>query len=171
MKIKINKEKKICTKCKKELARENHRWCLSCYRAYKKNWDNKDKGYYLYVILDKNNRVLYVGSTEHLKNRLGMHLSCNSNIKELMKTDKWDKIKYLDITNLVNNREELNYLENSLIELYDTEYNNQLNIIKHMNKLREFCLISELHSLTKKWSLYITREDYKTKKKLIYANR
>lgn len=64
----INKNnKKICTKCKKEVARESHSWCISCYRKYKKKWDNKDKGYYLYVILNKNNKVLYVGCTEHKK--------------------------------------------------------------------------------------------------------
>lgn len=156
--------KKICTKCKKEVARESHSWCISCYRKYKKKWDNKDKGYYLYVILNKNNKVLYVGCTEHKKNRLYKHLSCNSNIKELMQTKKWDKIKYLDITNLVNNRKELEFLESNLIELYKPSYNiNKDNIILD-DDLKMFSLISELHSLDQNWCTYITRAGYEAQK-------
>ena len=99
---------------------------------YQKNYREEKKGYYLYIVLDSNNKVLYVGATEDIKYRIEQqHLKGHSHIKELMLSDKWTYIKYLDITNLVNNREELLLLENSLIELYNTEYNNKKNIIRN----------------------------------------
>lgn len=81
------------------------------------------------------------------------------------KTEKWDKIKFLDVTELVYNREELNYLENLLIELYATEWNTKLNIIKNMDKLREFSLLATIHNLNQNWNTYITREEYQKSKK------
>lgn len=161
--IKKNK-KKMCTKCKKEEARKSHSWCLSCFRKYKKKWDNEDKGYYLYIIKNKKKEVLYVGSTEHLHNRLYKHLSCNSNIKELMKSKKWYSIEYLDITKFVNNREELNFLESHLINLYDTEYNIITDVVNLEDDLKMFSLLCELQDSKKFWSVYITREEYKIKK-------
>lgn len=183
-----NNQLLLCRKCGVNPQRASHTWCLDCYHKYKNKWDNNNeehnkeykkeweelhKGYYLYIILNKFNEVLYVGSTENIYTRIHNHLSCNSNIKELMQTEKWHKIKYLDVTDLVYNREELNYLENVLIEVYEPEWNTKLNIIKNIDKLREFSLLAELHSydINKNFKTYITRKEYqdqkKTKKKVI----
>lgn len=181
-----NNQLLLCRKCGVNPQRASHTWCLDCYHKYKNKWDNNNeehnkeykkeweelhKGYYLYIILNKFNEVLYVGSTENIYTRIQQHISCNSNIKKLMQTEEWDKINYLDVTTLVYNREELNYLENVLIEIYETKWNTKRNIIKNMDKLRELSLGSELHSLDKieKWRTYITKEEYqkKTKKKVI----
>lgn len=166
---------KKCATCKKEFKTKHNTkaYCKECYSIRQKGYRQKDKGYYLYIIMDKDNKVLYVGSTEHLYSRLHSHINCNSNIKDLMQTEKWDKIKYLDVTNLVYNREELNYLENMLIEVYETEWNTKLNIIKNIDNLREFTLGAELHStiININFKTYITRKEYqdqkKTKKKVI----
>lgn len=166
-----NNYKKFCRKCGVNPQRPTHTWCLECYKKYKNKWEfnnlehvkdyrNKDKGYYLYIVLNKDNKVLYVGSTEHLYNRIHSHINCGSNISKLMETDKWDKVKYLDVSKLVENRQELNLLENSLIELYAPEWNTKKNIIKNMDKLREFSLLAELHSfdINKKFKTYITKK-------------
>lgn len=166
---------KKCAICKKEFTTKHitKAYCNECYNIRQKAYREKDKGYYLYIVMDKSNKVLYVGSTEHLYQRLHNHISCNSNIKEEMQTEKWDKIKFLDVTELVYFREELNYLENVLIEVYEPEWNTKLNIIKNIDKLREFSLLAELHSydINKNFKTYITRKEYqdqkKTKKKVI----
>ena len=84
-----------------------------------------------------------------------------------MQTEKWDKIKFLDVTELVYFREELNYLENVLIEVYEPEWNTKINIIKNIGKLREFSLLAELHSydINKNFKTYITRKEYQKSKK------
>lgn len=160
---------KKCATCKREFTTKHitKAYCKECYSIKQKAYREKDRGYYLYIILNKDNKVLYVGSTEHLYSRLHSHINCNSNIKELMQTDKWDKIKYLDVTNLVYNREELNCLENMLIEIYETEWNTKLNIIKNIDKLREFSLGAELHStiININFKTYITRKEYQHTKK------
>ena len=138
-----------------------------------KGYRQKDKGYYLYIIMDKFNKVLYVGSTTHIYTRLHGHITNNTHIKDLMLKNTWDKIKYLDITDIVYNENELHYLEYELIEVYETERNIDKPKFKDIDKLRELTLGSELHSLDKieKWKTYITRKEYqdqkKTKKKVI----
>lgn len=179
---------KQCVKCKKELTLDNFNvcnknidglqsYCRACQSDYKYDdgWcqDNKEhivdyykayrenrKGYYLYIVLD-NDKHLYVGATEILKERINQHLSCNSNIKELIKSNNWTCIKYLDISNIVNNREEMLLLENSLIELYNTDYNHKKSIIRNVDKHREFELLSEIHSFDKFWITYCENEHKK----------
>ncbi|WP_415277246.1 GIY-YIG nuclease family protein [Clostridium perfringens] len=165
---------KKCATCKKEFTTTYYRvYCKECYSARMKGYRQKDKGYYLYIILDKFNKVLYVGSTTHIYTRLHGHITNNTNIKDLMLKNTWDKIKYLDVSNLVKNENELRYLENELIEVYETERNKDKPKFKNINKLRALSLGAELHSydINKNFKTYITREEYqdqkKTKKKVI----
>ena len=153
--------KKICIVCNKDEAKEGFSYCKKCYRDYQKVYREEHKGYYLYIVLDENNKVLYVGATEKIYQRISAHINGHSNIKDLMLSDKWSCIKYLDITNLVSNREEMLLLENSLIELYNTEWNDKKNIIRNVDKLREFELISQVHSLDKVWTTYCKNEHKK----------
>lgn len=142
-----------CEKCRKEYNR----------MSYKKR---SHIGYFLYEVLDGDYKVEYVGVTEGLKTRIKYsHISGNSNIKELMMSEDWEYIKYLDITNIVENRNELLMLENSLIDLHKPKWNDYKNNIRNMDKLREFSLISEIYSLDKKWKLYCTREEIRAKAK------
>ena len=154
------KNKKKCSKCGINPRRNNHPWCSECFRRYKKDWDNSHKGYYLYIIMDKNKKVLYVGVTENIKARMDNHLNGHSHIKNLIQSDEWEVIKFTDLTNLINNREELEVLENNLIELYKPKYNKRNNNIKNVNILRQITLIAELHSLDTVWKTLITREEY-----------
>lgn len=120
---------------------------------YRKQYYDENRGYYLYIIC-KNGVVQYVGATEHLNNRMSRHINYHSNIKDLMNSQNWTEIKYLDITNIVANREEMLLLENVLIELYQPSYNKVMNRIKGVDKLREFSLIAEIHDLNQCWKLY-----------------
>lgn len=152
--------RKMCIICNEVEAKEGFSYCKKCYSEYQRNYREEHKGYFLYVVLD-GNKNLYVGATEKIHQRISAHVNGHSNIKELMLSNNWTGIKYLDITNLVRNREEMLLLENSLIELYNTDWNDKKNIIRNVDKLREFELISEIHSLTRKWVVYCENEHKK----------
>ncbi|WP_459481917.1 GIY-YIG nuclease family protein [Clostridium saccharoperbutylacetonicum] len=162
MKKTNDKTTKICSKCRSEFVTDKKTicYCDSCYRKYQKQYraEHNNKGYYLYIVLNKGNKVLYVGCTENIKQRISAHIHCHSNIKSLMCSDGWEVIKYLDITNIVDSREELYLLENALIDLYETELNDKKNIIRNMDRLREFSLLSEIHTLIQKWEVYCYRK-------------
>ena len=121
-----------------------------------KNYIEKFDGYYLYIITNKDNKILYVGETTNIKKRLSNHLSLTTNIKNHMKSDEWEYIKYLDISNLVDNENELRLLENELIELYQPQWNKYKNIVKEIEEERKFELICNLHSLENVWQIYAT---------------
>lgn len=146
-------------------------YCKECRKIYNKvNYDIKlsHVGYYLYVVLNAENKVEYVGATENLKQRIKyQHIKGFSHIRELMLSENWEVIKYLDISDLIKNREELLMLENVLIDLYPNKYNNMKSIIRNVDKLREFSLLSEVHSLTQEWQIYCTREEIQAKKILL----
>lgn len=163
---KWREDNKECVKKYNEEQREKNKAEMKEYKAkwYKDNkehhkqvckqWREDNKGYYLYIIRNSE-EVFYVGATEHLNYRLSNHVNCNSsNTKNLMESDKWTEIKYLDITNVVANREEMLLLENSLIDLYKPMYNKVMNRIKNVDKLREFSLVAEVHGLNQQWKLY-----------------
>ncbi|HII4486074.1 TPA: GIY-YIG nuclease family protein [Clostridium perfringens] len=175
----IKNKQLLCTRCGKNEGRQTHPWCLSCYREYKQGWDcehvehNKEykkewkeehKGYYLYTV-KKGKDVQYVGATENITERMYSHLNLNSNIADLIDSE-WDCIKYIDLTELLDDRIELLYLENFLMDLYNTstKYNSKYNRIpeEKIDKLKMFCLINMIHST--EFSTYMTREEYLRKK-------
>lgn len=119
----------------------------------------KFRGYYLYIIVDEENIIKYVGSTTNIKRRLYSHLTCNSNIAEQMEQGTWEYIKYLDISDLVENENELRLLENELIELYSPAWNKTKNIIKEIEEKRKFELICSIHNLENVWQIYATNPD------------
>ena len=124
-----------------------------------KKFYEKFEGYYLYIITDRANNILYVGETTNIKKRMYSHLTCNSNIRDKMKQGTWKHIKYLDVTQLVKNEEELLMLENALIELYQPAWNKTKNNIDDVNRQRELELLSSLHSLLNVWEIYATNPD------------
>lgn len=142
-------------------------YCKECRDIYNKEYYKKHShlGYYLYVVLNNGNKVEYVGATENIKQRVEyQHIKGFSHIRELMLSENWEVIKYLDISDLIQNREEMLMLENVLIDLYPNKWNDKKNIIRNIDKLREFSLLSAVHSLTKKWQIYCTREEIQAKK-------
>ena len=161
-------------------------WCKQCYNGYKqankehisqqqkqyratnsqhlnqynREYRNQFKGYYLYIILDKQDNVAYIGQTTNYYTRLINHLSGGVNsTKELFSSGNWGIIKYLDVSDLVANEAELKALENALIELYEPRCNTKLNIIRDIDKGRLFSLIATLHSMLNTWEEFRTNNN------------
>ena len=122
---------------------------------YQNQYRNQFTGYYLYIILDKNNQIAYVGQTKNYYNRLTKHLSEDVNsTKELFDSGNWHCIKYLDVSDLVANEMELKALENILIEIYEPRLNKAKNIIRDVDNDRIFSLIATLHNMGNDWKVF-----------------
>ena len=177
--INDTKKTKKCSKCNRELPISEFAkckdskdklqyWCKECksehnqthnqyYNQYYKEYLNQFTGYYLYIIKDKNNQIVYVGQTSNYYKRLTNHLSGNvDSTKELFANNEWACIKYLDVGDIVENEAELKALENILIELYEPKLNKAKNIIRDINKGRLFSLLAQLHSILNEWIVFRT---------------
>ena len=173
------KKTKKCTKCNRELPisefyKDNRAkdglqcWCKGCksehnqthrqhYNQYHKEYCNQFKGYYLYIILDKQDKIVYVGQTSNYYTRLCQHLSGGvDSTKELFDSGNWGSIKYLNVSNFVENEMELRALENALIELYNPRLNTVKNIIRDIDKDRLFSLVATLHNILNEWITFKT---------------
>ena len=148
-----------CKICGKTFEKRNnsHKYCKECAAIQKKKHYREASGYYLYLIKNRANKVLYVGSTTNYKNRLNNHLSYNTNIKELIKSNRWYTIQFVNITEIVKTVDEMHLLENKLIEMYDSEYNKYLNRV-NISKSREYELLYELYRLNI-WKIYAINEE------------
>lgn len=119
---------------------------------YQKEYYRQFKGYYVYIILDKQGNVAYVGQTTNYYTRLINHLSGGvDSTKELFNSGNWSCIKYLNVEHIVENEMELKALENELIELYQPRCNTQLNVIRDIDRGRLFSLLAQLHSILNEW--------------------
>lgn len=157
---------KVCSKCGRELEisefgryQKNkdgyHYQCKECHNQ----WYKKYKGFYVYIILDKNNEIVYVGISNNFYKRLLHHISGYVNsTKELFNSGEWSCIKYLDVSNLVANEMELKVLENILIEIYEPKLNKVKNIIKDINNDRIFTLVATLHNMSQDWKVFKTNK-------------
>lgn len=113
---------------------------------YNKEWYKKFDGFYVYIIKDLKGNIVYVGETTNYYKRLGDHTSkCVKATKDFIKQGNYI-IQYLDMSADVNTEQELLYLENVLINIYEPTLNGQVNIIRDMDKLRMLELCSILHS-------------------------
>ena len=139
----------------KEYQQTHKQRCNQYQNQYQKERQKQFKGYYLYIILDKQDNVAYIGQTSNYYNRLYYHLSGYvDSTKELFANNEWACIKYLDVSNIVENEAELRALENALIELYEPRCNTRLNIIRDIDKGRLFNLIATLHSILNEWIVF-----------------
>ena len=147
-----------CKECCSKYQQTNRQYLNQYQREYNKEYYKQFKGYYLYIILDKQGNVVYVGQTTNYYKRLNNHLSggVNNATKELFANNEWACIKYLDVSNFVESDLELRALENILIELYEPKLNKAKNIISDINKGRLFSLLAQLHSILNEWIVFRT---------------
>ena len=168
---------KKCSKCGRELPIDNfykdnrtkdglYSNCKEChskyqqtnkqhYNQYQKEYNKQFTGYYVYIILDKQDNVAYVGETTNYYKRLCRHLSGGvDSTKELFANNDWYCIKYLDVSDIVENDLELKSMENELIELYEPRCNTQLNIIHDIDRGRLFSLLAQLHNMNQDWKVF-----------------
>lgn len=133
-----NKYSSYCKPCKKEYNRQ--------YRIDNKDYnkqyyiDNKDyfkqykyrlthTGYYIYIFC-KGNEVQYVGATEGIYHRIyHQHLKGNTHIKDLVLSDEWDNVKYMDLTDIIDDRKELLFIEDYFINKFNPKKNKSLSNI------------------------------------------
>ena len=145
-----------CKECCSKYQQTNRQYLNQYQREYNKEYYKQFKGYYLYIIVDKQGNVAYVGETTNYYNRLCNHLSggVNNATKELFKSGNWSYIKYLDVSNFVENDIELKALENELIELYQPRCNTQVNVIHDIDRGRLFSLLAQLHNMNNDWKIF-----------------
>lgn len=133
-----NKYSYYCKPCKKEYNRQ--------YRIDNKDYnkqyyiDNKDyfkqykyklthTGYYIYIFC-KGNEVNYVGATEGIYYRVHcQHLKGLSHIKDFINSDDWDNVKYMDLTDIIDDRKELLFIEDYFINKFNPKKNKSLSNI------------------------------------------
>lgn len=126
------------------------------------------KGMYVYIIKDLTGKIVYVGQTTNYYTRLANHTSKNVNTtKEFIAQGNYT-IQYLDVTKDIKTEQELLYLENVLIDLYQPSLNGKVNIIKDVDKLRMFELCSIVHSFGANWIKYCQCINGKKSKKYTY---
>ena len=145
----------------KEYQKEYQRQYQQTHKQYRNQINNRFRnqftGCYLYIILDKQDNIVYVGQTSNYYNRLYNHLSGSVNsTQELFASNDWSKIKYLDVSDIVENEMELRALENELIELYEPKLNKAKNIIHDIERGRLFSLLAQLHSILNEWIVFRT---------------
>lgn len=92
------------------------------FKKYYKKYHEENKRHCIYLLIDKNKKVKYVGSTDNIYNRINLHTNGYSNL-ELTK-EKWNDlglshfmVGYLDS---VNKQERL-YIEYYLINKFSKE--------------------------------------------------
>lgn len=145
-----------CQKQYSQTYRQTHKQYYNQYQnQHHKQYYNQFTGYYLYIVLDKQGKIVYVGQTTNYYKRLCNHLSgCVNATKELIDSDDWGSIEYLDVSDLVANEVELKVLENILIEIYQPKLNKAKNIIRDVDNDRIFSLIATLHNMSQDWKVF-----------------
>lgn len=133
-------------------------------KGYMEEYFKQFDGYYVYVIKDLDNNIVYTGQTTNYYRRSRNHMCGNvPSTKEFIQQGNYI-IQYLNITNDIKSDMELNYLENFLISLYEPPLNDVKNIIKGLDKFRMLELVSMIHSRTD-WITYCRCVDGKKYKK------
>ena len=148
-------QRQHCKEYQKQYKQTNKQYI----NQYQKEYYIQFKGYYVYIIQDKQGNIVYVGQTTNYYTRLCHHLSGGVNAtKELFANNDWTCIKYLDVSDLVANEVELKVLENILIELYNPKLNKAKNIIRDVDNDRIFSLIATLHNINNDWIVFRVNE-------------
>lgn len=158
-------ETKVCVNCKEtkditEFAKNRttkdqlQAWCKECNNTYNKQYREENKGYYLYFIYNYKECV-YVGSTSNLNNRISSHINGHTHLKDKIST--WTSIKYIDLTDLLDSREELYFVEMACIELLSPPWN---TVEPHINISHDRAL--ELYDLIEEYINADKLELYKT---------
>ena len=157
-----------CRECYNEYYQTNKQHISQCHKQYQQanrqyynqinnRFRKQFEGYYLYIIFDKQDNIVYVGQTTNYYNRLYQHLSGYTNAtKEVFDSGDWSKIKYLDVGHIVESEMELRALENELIHLYQPRCNTHLNIIRDIDEDRLFSIVTTLHSMNNEWEEFRT---------------
>lgn len=111
------------------------------------------------MFLDNTGYPLYIGATTNFRNRANSHLSYNSHIADKLALQEWEVLEFADLTDIVYNVDELKFIENYLIEMYEPTYNSTLSIIKAVSSNRAVELLDIAQDL--KFNFYRENEQKK----------
>lgn len=130
-------------------------------KAYAKDYNEANKGNYLYLIY-RGKQIVYVGSCSYLSKRISNHINCHSNIAEYMREDNWIAIKTLDIADIVNSKEEREFIEYILIQELEPSWNVNSNKSDIYYTEREQDLVSSAMDIIDNLDYYfnVYRENY-----------
>lgn len=118
-----------------------------CKEAQKK-YANSLKGYWVYNIVDKNDKSLYVGASTRIAVRYGEHIREEvSATKDFMQTKEWKVYKILDLSDFVENIDELFTLESMLIQHYKPKNNTHTTYNSKVTEDRKEFLIEKMKEL------------------------
>lgn len=133
------------------------------YKAKAKNRIYREgiKGNYLYLIYEGKN-IVYVGSCSYLVERISNHINWYSNIGDYMREDNWTEIKNLDIADIVNSKEEIEFIEYILIQELEPSWNVNSNKSDIYYTEREKDLVSSAMDMIDNLDYYFNayRENY-----------
>lgn len=111
----------------KQYYEDNKDYCKQYNKQYK--YKLRHTGYYIYIFC-KGNEVQYVGATEGIYHRIyHQHLKGNTHIKDLVLSDEWDNVKYMDLTDIIDDRKELLFIEDYFINKFNPKKNKSLSNI------------------------------------------
>lgn len=156
--------KKYYEEHKKEIQEYNKSWrkenkgLLKKWRDNNKDkikaYNDKDSGFYLYKIVDNAENVVYVGQTTNIRRRIANHLCFNSNISDFLKTQEWETIYYIDVSNFVSNSKDLRELETALIDYYKPSWNTK--ILKQKEEEKELLIDTLVNNID--WNIYTIKK-------------
>ena len=121
---------KTCSNCHKEFnTTDSFRTCKRCRNCVAKYWQ-EHKSYHIYTVALKSDldKVLYVGSTTYLRNRISAHKNGNApGTRSIFKDNPLSDIviKTFDVSNFINNTNDLLNLEYFCMWYYHRPLNNK----------------------------------------------
>lgn len=123
-----------------------------CKESQKKYVDSL-KGYWLYNIVDEDDKSLYVGASTRIAIRYGEHIRGEvSATKDFMQTKEWKYYNILDLSDFVENVDELFTLENILIQHYKPKSNTYTTYNGKVSDERKEFLIEKMKDV--KFKIY-----------------
>lgn len=149
-------ENLIKTNTAKDKKREyDRRFIKEYYKRHKDYFKKKyeeGKGQYLYIFKSPKNRVTYyIGSCSNIRTRVNYHINGFSNVLYDIGNRDY-KIEFLDVTNIVKNKVEREFLEKYLIFNKNPLYNIKLGFGREViSKERQEELIFLLEEIISEW--------------------
>ena len=92
------------------------------HKDYWKEWKDKTKGKYVYLLLNDKNNVIWVGSSTELYNRLQVHKNSGR---------KFDKVMLYDFTNCDITEKELRTIEYYYQDLYKKHLEEDCRVVPY----------------------------------------
>lgn len=90
-----------------------------------------EEGFYIYMFVDIDGNIIYLGSSNRVAKRISRHLNGNEHL--YIPTEDWfniyrlKEVVYLDVTKIIKNYDELHYLESLFIANKEPRLNNKWN--------------------------------------------